>query len=361
MSAVKSIADAYKSKVNQATSNAHDLKELLPFLQCIPPEKIKKFIKENVNAWDESSIKKMYLKSFSIVDTIPEDIIQHILSFQQLQGSYRCVNKKWNELSQKNERQYYLKLVISINESSPIPYNTETNTTWVHSELSNVEKDLGFKRMYKMKFAMGECKNGDRVLVKNRLQLECRNCHWDEEGLWNKSISIIGVGNKAGFSGGNSQCCQILHNEKSKNSEDIHVYIENMTFDYAECKHAEGVLKVNDRAKLSLNKCKFHSCRNWTSPAINVTNGGSLAVKNCEFIGGSTGVHAYTTAKEVMISNSLFKSFRKCIAIYGEYISDTMTLQLRCDGNMFQDSLDHPIVETSNDQKRWSPNESWYR
>lgn len=113
----------------------------------------------SLNEMDESSI-------FS---RIPDDLLQQVLSFTPPRfNPAKSVNKRWYKLCNKNEANYYSKLLESLNKNCSA-YNKQINDTWIFHpnvrRLSEVERNLGFKGpLHTVEETLVYCKDGDRLL-----------------------------------------------------------------------------------------------------------------------------------------------------------------------------------------------------
>ena len=103
----------------------------------------------------------------------------------------------------------------------------------------------------------------------------------------------------------------------------------------------------------------------FNSMGIRVRNDAELNVQNCEFVGGSSAIQISPIAKSVIVKDSLFKNCGKedfyaysaenaCIQIIDDYsevrnfkneVIKEAYVELKCDGNVFEDNLCYPIAE----------------
>ena len=141
-----------KHKIHSIVASASNVIELIPLLKHVPIAEIKQLINQSVDKMNTSSIRKIHLNSLSIHETIPDAVIlliQHILSFHSIDEiNMKLVNRKWNKLSELNERNYYSQLIKRLDQHSPISYKRVTPKTYLinpkRKELSRIETELGF-------------------------------------------------------------------------------------------------------------------------------------------------------------------------------------------------------------------------
>merc|ERR1719203_1018475 len=81
----------------------------LPFLRLIPLSSIKSLINEHLSNQSKCTLKSIHRKIASIDDILPDDAVQHILSFDGLYHP-NAVSTKWKSLSDKNETNYLKKV-----------------------------------------------------------------------------------------------------------------------------------------------------------------------------------------------------------------------------------------------------------
>ena len=87
---------------------------------------------KHIDEEEMSTARNTYFKSAPIDEIMPSDIIQQILTFQQLDlQNIKLVNKQWNRLSKQNEKHCYLRLQETFKENSPIEYDPDWNATWI--------------------------------------------------------------------------------------------------------------------------------------------------------------------------------------------------------------------------------------
>ena len=142
-----------KDRLQNQTASAQNINDLLPFLKCIPMDKLRDFVHQNIEEMNQSQLKTMHSNAISINRIIPGDIIQHIISFQVLElENVKCVNKQWNKLSKQHERNYYLPLRSP--ESWPERHslwkyiNNDPQIFILHpkrTQLTEIERQCGFK------------------------------------------------------------------------------------------------------------------------------------------------------------------------------------------------------------------------
>ena len=228
----------YEAKVNQIVHSAQDLDELIPILRLIPLDKVQTFITQNL---DKS------LTHFTPINKIlPQDLIRYILSFEALYTQAKCVCKQWNTLCNQNDKQYYLALQRSLDQTSVIPYNNRNHTWIVHpkaTQLSQVEIDLGFAGLINdlQDAFVALAVSGDRLFLHEAIHYVVDQ----KRSPLNVDISIVGLGNNAVIASSDSNLGTI-------GGRFWQGYIENIIFQLG-----DGKLDIARNSKLWLNRCKL--------------------------------------------------------------------------------------------------------
>ena len=375
------MSSVYKKELQENVSDAHTVKDLMPFLGALSLDKLKDFINQNVDEFNASESKTMYFNSVSIDKILPDDIIQYILSFQSITDNHKTyVSKQWEKLSNQNERNYYLQLQSRLDKNGPIrPYNKTKNNTWIihptRTQLTKVEEEFGFKGpINDIVDALDsitndfECQSGDRLIIHEGVH----NLHM-VRGTICTDLSIIGVGNEAIIRdayGGEETLLDIGTFDRDKLTR---IYFENITFDFS--KSCCSPMHLNGNSKLWLNKCKLLfpmdgiDVGNGSSvfvvvDGIDVGNGSCLFVENCVFDRATTAIIISPLSRCVVIRNSTFRNCGReteyrdsgenaCIAINQTTgltpdemrVGNYSFVRLICKENVFENNLCYPIAE----------------
>ena len=133
-------------------------------------------------------------------------------------------------------------------------------------------------------------------------------------------------------------------------------YFENIRFDFSKASGCtEGSIHLSTAHKLWCKACAFQFC---DSPGIMARVGSDLTIESCSFDGASTAIELSPCSGNVAITDSSFKhcgraseyvssSENACIQIFDDYddMSEKSFVQLRCEGNVFENNLCYPIAE----------------
>eukprot|EP01084_Bolivina_argentea_P015331 28660_1 len=344
--------------LHEANTSANHLDDLYPILQDIPLDKIKNFIGQHIDELDQYSSKNIYFNSLSLEQIFHDDILQYILSFA---GMYHTkpVNKKWKNLSDKNENLHMKQIYSQVNEKimkSSFKYDKSMNNKWVihprRPKLHQIEIDLGFQMLIDLTGTDNEPyahqsitlqlglierddviyfsdSDGDNIShididIDNKRKNKNRTCCYiqqtidncqsgdvivihdgtyeDGDGgiVINKDIYITGTGGQVTIQ---DVYCYSLSNSFCR-LRGGHVYFDNINWDFSHCRY-DQFFNLYPNCKLWINDCRF---KFKTIDGILVRKNACLNVTNSEFIGGTSAINISPVAKEVNILNSIFRN-----------------------------------------------------
>eukprot|EP01083_Nonionella_stella_P083527 231021_1 len=81
--------------LKSSVQSSNNLQDILPLLQIVSMEQIQNFLMDAISKMDTNATRKAYFSTLSIMDTLPNDIMQHIESFISDQNPI-AINKKWS-------------------------------------------------------------------------------------------------------------------------------------------------------------------------------------------------------------------------------------------------------------------------
>lgn len=314
------MTDQFQDELRALVASAKNKRDLEPLLPYVSLDQLKHALYQTIDEVDDTAIKMMRFDAVSIHKIIPSDIIQHILSFQGLDLKHaKCVNKKWNELSIKNEKKSYLALQQRLEQDSPIPYDKSTNNTWIldseRNQLTQVEKEFGFKllpRSTKKDMMSSIDMNGDRILVFSRI-------YKGTKSFFDKDLSMIGI--------------------NVKKRPEINAFAAQF---------GDGtMMEIDIGCKLWVDGCRIFYTG---SVGVKVNRNSSLYITNCAWKCMATAIKVNMNAKQVIIKDSVFRNCCRCIEMAPNernlMIDDDekSTVRLKCDGNIFRDINHYPIA-----------------
>ena len=147
------------------------------------------FVTQQIEQTTVNTLDKIYYNEASINEILPDDVLQHALSFDDLYQS-KTVCKKWKSLLDKSEDNIMYQPFID--ESS----TNQSGSTWIihpkRPSLNRIERELVFKGPKHMIDAMHNCVDGDRLLIHDGFYSLSRTAI-------NKSIQLIGIGKNIQF------------------------------------------------------------------------------------------------------------------------------------------------------------------
>eukprot|EP01084_Bolivina_argentea_P015332 28661_1 len=349
--------------LHEANTSANHLDDLYPILQDIPLDKIKNFIGQHIDELDQYSSKNIYFNSLSLEQIFHDDILQYILSFA---GMYHTkpVNKKWKNLSDKNENLYMKKIYSQVNEKimkSSFKYDKSINNKWVihprRPKLHQIEIDLGFQMLSIVDLSTAEknkqfndglalhlgFEKGDIIsfsdsdlIGDNKLHIDKkknidnsnelnRTCRYIQQTIDNSEsgdVIVIHDGTYKNDDDEDSDQIDIINKDiyitgtgGQVTIQDLycytfcsltggHVYFDNINWNFSNSL-CESFFTLWPNAKLWINDCRF---KFMTIDGILVRKNACLNVTNSEFIGGTSAINISPVAKEVNILNSIFRN-----------------------------------------------------
>eukprot|EP01083_Nonionella_stella_P123357 371703_1 len=329
----------------KSTQSIGDL-NLMALLAIIPFSEIQTFLEQQISELNEDSIRKAYFTTLSIDDTLPSDVIGHVLSFHPFphNAAINETNKMWNKCSAQIKTMQIKERKQEI-ANYDINYNEEVNNTWIvdpnRTQLTREETAASYKGPISvLNTAIERCESGDKLLIYDGVYEPVSNIH--------KSIQIIGVGGNVVFE-------HTCNNTSLSFGNGSISYVENIRFvadiplqyqDFNNHINIEG-----GRTKVTVNKCTFFQ----GNDGILCANGACLDVKNCEFINNCIGILAEPNAANINVIGCVFekcglmKERLKCssVSVTYKYCDFTIpyTLQLSCIGNLFRNNLFYSFSE----------------
>lgn len=312
-------------EINNHIDSATKLQDLLSiYIHSIPMQMIKDFCKKTITNDDNNiNIKSIHWKIISIERILPQDIIQYIISFHLLDlQSIKCVSRKWNLLSRKNEKLHYIKLLKKTDQSF-VTYDETKNTTYIirhpKSNLTSIEKDMGFKKFptnsaddSTITFHISKYLNGDRFIIFPG-SYECI-----KQFNFNKDLSIIGIPSVG------------------KEFPVIFWKIPITT---------NGAIQIKD-CKLTIEKCKIQ-CMN---SIINVNKNASLMITHSAIYSGGpyhSAIKVKENARKIIINQNTINDYKHCIE-FNINSNKQLTTQIICKNNIFNNITSYCIVMKGN-------------
>eukprot|EP01083_Nonionella_stella_P048612 129838_1 len=167
--------------------------DIVTLLSMIPLSKIQTFLQQQILELNDNDIRKACFNILSINDTLPPDIVRHVLSFNTFphNSAINATNKQWNKCSAQIKANQNKKRMEEV-DAYHLNYNQTVNNTWIvdenRTQLTNDETNSSFQGpISDIRTAIERCESGDKLLVYDGV--------YDEHALdIDKSIQIIGVG-----------------------------------------------------------------------------------------------------------------------------------------------------------------------
>ena len=313
-----------KEQVQESVTSAAKISDLLPMLRHLSLAAVKQFVAQQIEQ-QSGALNKIYFRESSINGIFPDDVLQHILSFDDLLHP-RTVNKKWKLLSEKNEtmamRELYRSTIIDQSqENRPI-------STWIvhpkRRHLNAVEIELGYKGPMNIYDAYKMAKDGDRLLLHGGA--------YSNSLVINRSVKFIGLGNEIKIKNENVCMFAVVENGHK-------ISFEKIKFCNDSGKRYNFIHIKGHNHIISMTNCKFSGFASMMTCISYRSSDNCLNINECE-IEGSINMH--TIEKNVSVTNSLFKRCRgHAIRIF----ADGIGTKLKCIGNTFEDNAKHPIAE----------------
>ena len=268
-------------------------------------------------------LNKTYSHESSINDIFPDDVLQHILSFDDLLHP-RMVSKRWKLLSEKNETMHMRELYSStiIDESQ----TEQPVSTWIvhpkRRHLNAVEIELGYKGPMNIYDAYKMAKDGDRLLLHGGA--------YSNSLVIDRSVQFIGLGNEIKIK--HEIICMFAVVENGHK-----ISFENIEF----CNDSGTFIKVEGHNHaISMTNCKFNGFAKLIVCTRFESSDNCLNVNECVIERVASAI-TIDTIENVNVTNSLFKRCGSPIWIFASGIGT----KLKCIGNTFDDNSKHPIEE----------------
>eukprot|EP01083_Nonionella_stella_P102206 290584_1 len=124
-----------KHLLYKRVANATTTCDIIPLLRFIPLDAIQDTILTVIHGMDTETANEIQYKCLSISDILPDDLIQHIVSFSDSLG-IKYINKAFNNCYNKNKALELIQRPQSIekfvfNPSYPTVKYEEHNKTWI--------------------------------------------------------------------------------------------------------------------------------------------------------------------------------------------------------------------------------------
>eukprot|EP01083_Nonionella_stella_P090731 253510_1 len=330
-----------KHLLSARVSDAQSINDIMPLLKSIPFEEIQEAILQVIAVLDTNTANDIKYKSLSMTDILPDDIMQHIVSFTDSLNMkyinkpfYTCYNK--NKLLELKQRQCII-------EKHVLPCNVQYqqhNDTWIihptRNHLDSEEIAKGYKGpLNDLRDVVDAVKSGDKLLFHDGKYAETNSaefCFLDTAGEY----QVIGIGNNVFI-----EFCNM--NESFLVSR--HLSFKNVTLEMG-----DG-FQIDFNGSLSMEDCEIVL----GSSHIEIIHG-SFHAKNCVFSGGNVSpiqVYCKATVATLNVIGCTFTHYSKtCISLFDDannldfdadvnYTGDT---SLKCVGNVFKDNFGYPIA-----------------
>ena len=356
----------YKTKINESLASVSDLKHLNKFFARIPLYILKKAVGQIINddAFMQIPLRALYYEVRSIDEIIPKDIIQHIISFQGLDlENTKIVNKRWNQLSQINEKRILLEMEEHENQNG-LDYDDNINKTWIISskrnQLTKSESDRGFKiATVVRRLRPGEYFQEHVIDISNSIS---GDRYFIYPGLYQfknpllllkKNLSFIGVASSRNFDG--------LYSGVS-------IYFQDIPFrEYAisvkECHLRISMCKFRTigygiycgiKSSLSLIKTQIEAGSRYS--AITIDNGNKVVIKESLIRGSKYCIEMINMiekkGKKLVCTNNIFKNiYCYCIINRGGRITGRNEWNEK---GQFEMDKKYESYQISNNDLRWS-------
>eukprot|EP01083_Nonionella_stella_P278279 946325_1 len=322
-------------------SNAQTISDIIPLLHCIPLEAIQDAMLDVIRGLDTNTINDIQYKCLSITDIVPDDIMQHIVSFTD-SLNLKYINKTFNSCYNKNkaltlkQRQQ----IIEQHALNPTVKYEENNNTWVihpkRSHLNREEIASGYKGpINELLDAMFTVQSGDKLLFYDGNYVETDDeCEFSP--LLTNDLQFIGIGHDV--------CLKMAKHSKIELCDGQSVYFKNVKIEMGDPFHIEG------NSKVSMEDCEIVM-----GASINVSDG-TFNAKNCIFSGpceGEARVHYpinMECGSNVNIIGCTFTNHRQtCIWLHDKHIEKYVEdveddAFLTCVGNIFKNNFGYPIA-----------------
>ena len=349
-----------KEQIQHRITTAPDIYDLLPIMQYLSLSAIKEFVTHHIDLESldpgdtEDTYREIYYNALSITDILPGDVVQHIISFNDV-CRHKAVSKTWKSLSEKSEmtqmRELYRATIVDE------AHEHASAVTWVvhpkRKHLNAVEIELGYKGPLTIDSALYHIENEllndeDRLLLHDGIHESSLGC------IIPHDAHFIGLGNKVIFKTRDQSAFQL---GDVKQDHSLNVSFENIAFYTASGstnKFTRSIIVTGANHKVSIKNCSFH----WFGSAIRFEGASScvLTVNECEFVDverafNTLSAHENVNNKAAFI-NCLFERCTKhAISLFPDESNSKMPI-LKCIGNTFEDIVRHPIVVYGNTARR---------
>ena len=132
----------------QSVNAATTLSDLLSILNCITLPKLKRFVYSEIKQMDGRTTTITYCNAIPIDAILPEDITQHILSFDGY--CHQSICKKWKQLDKVNKENALREVYASSLSVYDPSTSVRSGKTWIiHPNLESRKSHLGFSGVIK--------------------------------------------------------------------------------------------------------------------------------------------------------------------------------------------------------------------
>eukprot|EP01083_Nonionella_stella_P144721 452329_1 len=203
------------------------------------------------------------------MDTLPNDIMQHIESFISDQNPI-AINKKWSEYHRQNYPRMRQQAIDSVAFQPNIGDSNSSNSPW------NVFPDHVIQQgcpdpmdgVNSIDDVLSQCKSGDTLRIHPGVYDIGRDLDVS------RNVRFIGVGNGVRFHG----VTNVLKNTNA--------YFENIIFYFPDLNSFEETIRLDPGSKMWLNNCSI-TC---DCVGVMVMKDACLHVKQCRFHDGSVAI-----------------------------------------------------------------------
>ena len=324
----------FTSALYELTDEKSTASDLSVFCQFLQLSDLRIFIQQQIDNMSVSAARMAYYRLLSINRVLPNDVVQHILSFGHCNQN-RDVCKQWNCLNIQNEKNMLQKMYRSMMERYPKSFAPDSNT-WVmypgRPSLHPIEIEMGLKGPLAPEMVNDDVmKPGDRVLVhdgkyifESHLTSSKMLVHFIGLSPWSRERTVITLGRAT--------------------------YCEQYLFDNL-CVH----MSCRDIGMEINQKLMIQNCTIKLKRSLDVEQGGSLKMKDCHLIldrdpmgyhSGGDAIHVVPSANEVNISGTTFQGFRRGVVIRGEYDvqeKDLNFVRISITNNNFDGITGYPV------------------
>ena len=291
---------AESSLLQQFINSATDAEQILPILKYLPLSNIKNFAIQNLKKIDSTEQKEIYFKALPITQIFPDDLIQHILSFNKF-GATRFINKTFKSLTDKNESKYYEELYQSLNTNK----DNETTTFVVNQDRKTLypfEEKAGHKGpYYNIEEAFKLCDNDARIILHSGVY----NIY--EEVKITENMQIIGFNDRN--DGKNPVLCC---------NTPIYTYSDNFILENITITSNSADIAISvEKGKFQASRCMFEKLKCIGSNLyIGVKQHAILEIENSAFEKRKQRVGIHSMTKNVDVCNGQLKNtFKKQIPL----------------------------------------------